>query len=198
MNWGALKALAAQYMHRNDMLARFDALQELVMKDLTLLLDVTQNEGVAAFAFTAHPTLVGLFQSPLPADFGRPKVFTPGPLMDAFTPTTLIAMLSSTATTQYCIVGLNVLTRNAAPLVGIYGQKVVVAANDAGENLFQSYYPTAVLYGLLIHAAESIQDFDAVAQYQPKYDDAIGIANQDKAWQAMGAGAAPQSSYFNP
>lgn len=198
MIWGSIKALAAGYMHRTDMLARFDSLQELVMKDLSLQLDVTQNEAVAAFAFTAHPALVGLFQSPLPADFGRPKVFTPGPNQDAYTPTTLIAMLSNVATTQYAIVGLNVLTRNAAPLIGIYGQKVAVAANDAGENLFQSYYPTAVVYSLLVHACESIQDFDAVAQYQTKLDDAIGVANQDKAWQAMGPGATPQSSYSNP
>jgi hypothetical protein len=173
-------------------------MQELVVKDLSLALDVTQNEAVASFVMTAHPTLVGLYQSALPADFGRPKEFTPGPSMDAYTPTTLIAMLSSSSITQYAIVGRNVLMRNAAPMVGIYAQTVAIAANDAAENLFQLYYPTAVLYCLLIHACESIQDFDAVAQYQPKYDDAVGIANQDKAWQSMGSGSAPQSSYFNP
>lgn len=199
MNWTGIKTLAAQYMHRTDMDARFDLLLELVMKDLLSDLDVIENEALATFTMTAHPNLPGIFQSALPADFDKPKVFTPGGTnQDAYSPTTLIAMMNNVATTQYAIVGRNVLVRNAAPFIGIYGQSVVISTVGSTENLFMLYYPTACLYGLLVHACNSIQDFDAVQVYKPLYDGACHKANADKAWTAMGAGAAPQSSYFNP
>jgi hypothetical protein len=197
MNWGAIKLLAAGYMHRKDMAARFDVVQELVMSDLTQALDVTENEAAAAFVMTASATLVGLYECALPADFGRPKVFQIGNLQP-LTPTTLIAMMGNNRTTEYAIVGRKVMTRNANAMVGVYGQRVLGGTTDAFENLFMQFYPTACVYSLLVHACESIQDFDAVAPYQAKLDEAIGLANQNKAWAALGPGAAPQSSYANP
>jgi hypothetical protein len=197
MQWGAIKTLAAGYMHRKDMAARFDTLQELVMSDLTRLLDVAENETAGLFTMTASTSLPGLYESALPDDFGRPKVFQ----IAAFAPqepTTLINMMGNNRTDQYAIAGRKVMTRNASPMIGAYGVRIVAVTTDAGENTFMKYYPTACLYSLLIHACESIQDFDAVTPYQTKLDEAVGVANQDKAWAAMGAGSAPQSDYANP
>lgn len=195
MNWGAIKTLAAGYMHRKDMAPRFDVVQTLVMADLSKALDVMENETAAAFTMTASPVLVGLFESPLPDDFARPKSFQVGnnaPLSLA----TLVNMQSNTRTTEYAIVGRKVFTRSAADMVGVYGQRVLPVANDAGENVFMQFHPTAVIYSLLVHACNSIQDFDAVGPYQSKLDEAITLANQDKAWVALGGNV--QAGYANP
>jgi hypothetical protein len=197
MQWGAIKTLAAGYMHRKDMGSRFDGLQELVMSDLTRLLDVTENEAAAVFTMAASTALPGLWESPLPDDFGRPKVFQIGALAP-LEPTTLINLIGNNRTDQYAIVGRKVITRNASPMTGSYGQRVAADITATAENLFMEFYPTAVLYSLLVHACESIQDFDAVGAYTAKLDDAVGIANQNKAWAELGAGSAPQSGYANP
>lgn len=189
MNWGDLKTGAAKYVHRKDI--DWDFAQKLLCADLTLQLDVIENEAVVALAPTASADVPGFYEVATPATYGRVKSILVGKC----------ELMSASETSfwtddwrreKYAQVGKKLFFARADAAILVYATRVKPMTSDNEESEIAAEYPTAYLYGLIVHALGLIQDYDSLGVHRDTYNSAIGDANANKDMRRFTAGMSPQ------
>lgn len=183
MNWGQLKALATTYVHRSDL--DWDALQNLVVSNVSIALIVQENEATADLALTG-PDANSLWSSNLPADYALMRsVSQMGRRLKPVDIGTLVHARGS----RYAVSGSDLFTSDAAGVSVVYGARVLPYADDSSTGILLDHYPDVFLYCLLKHAAALIQDPEVNAEfYEAQFLSAVKTANSLYIDAAFGPG----------
>ena len=174
MNWGQLKTMAQNYTHRADI--DLNAVQIPACDRLTQRLDVQDNEAVGAATLSAAADLLGLFEAPLPADYGRMKTVMVAGV--SYAPTSLLLLAQGLSSgNQYAVSGNLIYANSSGAAVYAYGKQIQPIASDTATSVILTRYPRVYLYAVVIEALIQIQDFDGASGYAQAFDGAVDDAN---------------------
>lgn len=191
MDWQSLKTLAKSFVHRSDV--DFASFQPLAVDDIDQSLTVQENEAVSTLNLAAS-TLSGFMSVSLPADYARARAVTDSAARE-LTPLDINGLLAKADSSRYYAISGGKIYAKGSVVNLVYSAKAPLLVADADRNWLSDKYNTCLLYGLVKHAAQMIQDFEARDEHQGMFDLAVATANANYAAQAFGPGAEPRSPY---
>ena len=191
MDWQGLKSLASGFMRRKDIDWR--PLQALALDSIAQDLVVQENEGVFPITLTTS-TLPGWNAGTLPSNFAKTRAAlnAQGNEMIA---TDLKSLLARPRSNRFFAISGDKIYAFDTQLIFIYSIRVAPMVAEDDRNDLSDKFLNVILYGMLKHAAERYQDFEALQAHEAAYDRAVGIANENYAWATMTAGTESRSPY---
>jgi hypothetical protein len=188
-DWATIKALAAQFVNRRDIV--WDTLAPLAAHDISNSLTVQENEGMNPIDLTDDQ---GLFSGALPTDFARVRSVMWG--TRPFVPTDLQTLMALRPRRQYAISGMKIWTAGSAtPLNMAYSTREPVPAADSDSSLIMQRYSHIWTVCLAKWAAHRITDYDAEEAHKSAYDEAVMLANGGNDLAIFSAGFGARSDY---
>lgn len=191
MDWQALKLMASGFMRRKDV--DWDTMQALALDSIAQDLVVQENEGVSPIVLTAS-AIAGWNAGPVPADFAKSRAALNSQGRE-MTETDLKGLLGRPGSSTHFAVSGDMIYAAGTSLTFIYSTRILPMTADADHNALTDKFAPVILYGMLKHAAQRYQDFDALEEHRAAYEASVAVANENYAWTTLGAGTESRSPY---
>ena len=172
MNWGDEKTLATAAIHRSDI--DWSQIQPLALDEINGALVVQDNETALTLALTPA-SLAGWNAAALPVDFCNTRAVMAG--SKELDPIDIKGLLGCAGSSSwYAISGMQIYAAQTGLNV-VYTKRIAALVADSDTNVLTAKYSGILLYALLKHACQRIQDFDARDEHANALAGLIGDAN---------------------